>query len=132
MYSRVLVFENKKKDQQEFEKIMKAVGCDVKIIDKSTINPKIDPEHKEIAAFKPQLAIVDSKFESDIDGLDTVRYLNENFPGIPMVICSILLDAPEKDKKEWIFNQYHGLPGVRGIIGKNPFPTGQQILDLCR
>lgn len=128
MYSKVLIFENKPDDQDSFMKAMESVGCEVKIVD--NFKPKRTKDHKAIINFKPQLAVVDSHFDDPIDGIDIVRYLNENLPGIPIVVCTYLFDIPEK--REWIFEQYRDLPGVRAVIGKKPFPNGQQILDLCK
>jgi CheY-like chemotaxis protein len=128
MYSRILIFEDKKDDQDNFKKAMESVGCEVKIVD--NYKPKRTKDHNAIINFKPQIAIVDSQFEDPIDGIDIVRYLYENFPGIPIVVCTYLFDFI--GKREWIFEQYRYLPGVRAVIGKKPFPKGQQILDLFK
>jgi hypothetical protein len=128
MNSKVVIFEDKPDDQAKLEKEMKKMGCEVKVI--SIFNPKQTKEHKALFDFKPQFAIVDSEFEDVIDGIYVVKYLNENFPGISIVVCTKYFNDPEK--KEWLFEQYKDLPGVRAVIGKKPFPKGKEIIDLFK
>jgi DNA-binding NtrC family response regulator len=127
MISRVIIFDDEPDDLRGLKDEMAAIGCDVITIDHN--NSKDVLKQKTTLDFKPQLAIVDSKFEADIDGMGIVKDLNKTFPGIKIIICTILFDLPQK--KKWIEDQYKDVKGVCAVIGKKEFPTGKQIVDLC-
>lgn len=87
MFSKVVVFEDNKEHQKLFESMLAAKGCDTLMIDRA----KPAEESTRILGFEPDLCIVDSEFESEIDGLDIIRFLQKNIPEVPIVVCSILL-----------------------------------------
>ena len=125
MFSKVVVFEDSKEHQKLFESILAAKGCDTLTIDRA----KPAEDSARILGFEPDLCIVDSEFESEIDGLDIIRFLQHNMPEVPIAVCSHLLDNPAK--RNWILSRYRGLPGVRGVFGKKPFPTAEDIFSAC-
>jgi len=122
MVSRVIVFEDDPLDQKRFKNALKKIGCEVLII--SHFNVK--KVSQSILKFEPQLAIIDSKFDTDIDGLDIIKNMHELYPDIPFIVCSILMD--DVNKRNWIFDQYQEAPQVRRILGKNPFPQSEQLI----
>ena len=125
MFSKVLIFEDDEEHQRIFESMLTAKGCDTLMIG----HARPAEESARILGFEPDLCIVDSRFESDIDGLDIIRFLQQNMPNVPIVVCSILLDDPAK--RNWIISRYRDLPGVRGVFSKQPFPTVEDICSAC-
>jgi len=128
MNKKVLIFDDNRNDLEALKKQMTSVGCEVKSF--LSHDFKEIQRQQDILKFNPDLAIVDSGFTSDLDGMGIVKVLTRTFPGISIVICTIFVDDPTK--KLWIKEQYKDVKGVCAVIGKNPFPTGQQIIDLCR
>ena len=122
MISRVIVFEDDPSDQKRFEDALKAIGCQVLIISHSNVK-KVS---QTILKFDPQLAIIDSKFDADIDGLDIIKNMHELYPHMPFIVCSILID--DLNKRNWIFDQYREAPQVKRILGKSPFPESEQLI----
>jgi len=127
MISKIVIFDDSENDQQKFKTALQSAGCEALIIEHAQPNEPSTSE--KILKFRPQAAIVDSQFANDIDGVDIVKYLNQTMPDIPIIICSVLCDKATSNK--WLQKTYRDLPGVRRIIGKIPFPSGNQIIDIC-
>ncbi len=125
MISRILIFDDSEDDRKRFKLIFEKKGYEFIFIYHPYITEK---DLKLIKNFKPQLIIVDSQFTNDLDGLDIVRKINELIPLTPIIICSIIFDDPKK--KAWFFNKYKDLPSIRKIIGKRPFPSIEDLINI--
>jgi DNA-binding NtrC family response regulator len=125
MSIKVVVFDDDDEDRARFEDTLKRAGCEVL----SFGHPDPRKEAVAIAAFGPQIAVVDSEFQVELDGLGTVRKLVEIVPNVKVVICSYFVDRP--DKYNWVRAQYKDVPGVCAVVGKAPFPTGERLLTAC-
>ena len=122
MISRILVFEDDSTDQQRFLNTFESIGCEVLIVE----NPQFQGEVEAIKNFNPHLIVVDSNFDTEIDGIDIVRQLQNVCRKVPIIICSLLFD--DVSKRTWLYNQYIQLPQVRRVIGKTPFPSGEDVI----
>ena len=120
---RVLVFEDDPEDLKRFSKNL--TDLETLFVDHCD-NEKFGVE---IGGFEPDLAIVDSRFESDGDGVGIVHWINQRWKDLPIIVCTILLS--NSAKKMRTHRLYKGLPGVVDVIGKNPFPTAEEIRDIC-
>jgi len=128
MIKKIFIFDDDQKDLEELEKQMKSVGCEVKTF--RTHDSKEIFKQQDVLKFNPDLAIVDSLFKSELDGMGIVKGLTRTFPGISIVICTKFVN--DATKRVWIKEQYKDVKGVCAVIGKKPLPTGQEILDLCK
>lgn len=117
MISKVLIFEDNKIDAKKLNSIFEKLGCTTLIISHSSPYK----ERNTITEFNPEIIVSDCRFDSDIDGINIVKQMNDLLPNTPIVICSILVN--DVKKKDWIFNYYFGLPNVCKILPKNPFPS---------
>ncbi len=125
MISKVVVFEDRAKDQELFREGLEQAGCEVLLVG----THRAEEHRDEILAFGPHAAVVDSRFsQSDIDGTGVVKFLQNRLPTIPIVVCSILFDQQGQRKR--LLRTYDGVSGVREIIGKVPFPTGYYLLEI--
>lgn len=125
MISRVVVFEDNKIHRSLFEVKFQEVGCQVLIVD----THHVEDHREKILEFGPDGAVVDSQFcDSEIDGAGVVKFLHRQMPRLPIVICSILYD--KEASRERLLRTYRNAPGVRGIIGKTPFPDGSDIVRM--
>lgn len=124
MKKRVVVFENDPEDQHRFQEVLKEVGCEILLIDHCNVSK----EASEIEKFGPDMAIVDSHFSEDLDGLDIIRQLANIAPKVPIVVCSILLNKSRK--RNWIQKHYEKIPIVKKIVPKTEkrFPTAHDLL----
>lgn len=125
MISKLIIFEDSKKDQALFRKAFKGVPCELLFVGTYRLRTRA----KEILNFRPQAAIVDAHFDSEVDGADIVSFMQKHLPKVPIVVCSVLYDMPTK--RDWLLRTYKGGPGVRAVIGKTPFPKGMDILNVC-
>ena len=131
--AKIVIFEDEKEHQRKFQLTFEAIGCTPLFFD----NPRPSRDntiYERIATFSPQLAIVDSWFgDSRNAGFFIVSYLQEKFSDLPIIICSQLFFREDKNGTKARYNelyfQYKGLPGVHAVIGKNPFPAGEDILN---
>ena len=123
--TKVLVFEDVERDQAQFRTTLEGAGCSVRLINHAFP----EREREAIVDFAPDLAIVDSRFQTDIDGADIIRFLHVTLPDVPIVVCSMLFD--DHTKRQSIYSHYKNAPGVRSLFPKSPFPTAEEIL-ACR
>lgn len=125
MFSRVAIFEDTVRDQKALQSIFEAEGC------KTLTIPHARPtdEKERILSFAPELCVIDSEFTSEVDGIDIVQFCCENMPGIPLIVCTVLLNIPSR--QDWINRRYENLPGVRAIFPKDPLPSFEEIRSVC-
>jgi CheY-like chemotaxis protein len=119
---KVLVFEDRPLDAHKFCHALENEGCEVQQVD----NARCEGLSDLLSRFEPDFCVVDCEFEFRTDGLQVIRSLQTARPGLPVVVCSRLLDHPSE--RDFVVRSYRGLPGVRALIGKKPFPTGAELL----
>ena len=100
---------------------LEGMGCEVLMIGHA--QPEL--EREALSSFMPDLAIVDSIFQNDTDGVDIAKFFWLHFKDLPVVICTRLLDEPKP--ANWAYNLYHNLPNVKAGAGKRPFPSGKDL-----
>lgn len=124
MEAKILVIDDEPEDIIRFARTFRDHGCSVL----SLSSPTLDEEQERIRAFGPQLAIIDSRFgNSELEGLAVITKLFRIVSLIPVVVCSELVD--DRASRRWLESRYVDAPGVRGILGKKPFPTASQMLS---
>jgi DNA-binding NarL/FixJ family response regulator len=113
MQKRVVVFDDVPRHLAEFRRSLEAVGCEVMAFDHCTPHQ----EAAAIRAFNPEVAVVDSFFKDEIDGLGIIRDLCELCPNIAIVVCSYFL-APHMPRREALIAKYERISAVRKLIPK--------------
>jgi DNA-binding NtrC family response regulator len=118
MSARVLVFEDNIDDQRKFRTLFNRAKWPLRIINHHNPPNAI----RNITEFRPELAIVDSWFDWQRDGLQLVKEFQELCPEVPVVVCTVLRDKEQYSKHQALFQEYHDC-GVNKILPKRPFPT---------
>ena len=125
MSIRIVVFEDNPEDQKLFRDLLGSHECEILVVDHARPEDELD----RIRKFGPQAAVVDSIFGTDIDGMRIVRFLQQEFPEIPVVVCTILL--ADTARRSRIYRAYRDAPGVCAVLSKEPFPSAEDILAAC-
>lgn len=135
MTKRILIFEDTLEQQATLVAELTKAGCEVLAISHSHAEKEAD----RIRSFKPDAAVVDSIFpEGTWEGVRILNYLDKQFPNMPTVVCTCLLN--EDETRERAHRTYSRAPGVRAVLAKQLLrgewclPSGNEILtafDLC-
>jgi hypothetical protein len=120
---RVVIFEDLDDDRRRFEESFRVAGVEVLVIP----NQYVERVEEEVRAFAPQMAVIDSHFQADVDGFEILRKLIGVVPNIRVVVCTVLLNDPAK--KQWVTEKYNDAPpNFRALLPKIPFPSAEDIL----
>ncbi len=125
MVTKVVVIDDRIDHRERLVKELEEAGCEVLSFDHA--DP--DGEQSAITVFGPEIAVVDSLFATELEGIGIVRRLFKIKPDIKIVICSILDDEPSR--QHWFRDKYKDIPGVCAIFGKARFPSAEAILAAC-
>ena len=124
MMPNVLIVDDDPEHLRKFGESFRLQGCSILSIGDAAVEKR----KAEILGFRPDLAIVDSRFEgNDLEGLSIIRRLQEMVPRVPIVVCSILADEGAA-RRRWFESKYREAPHVCGTLGKNPFPSAAELL----
>ena len=118
MSTRVIVFEDNDEDRARFKELFDGAQWPVEVVR----HPRPKEVTEIINQFKPELAIVDSVFTWQRDGLQLIKELRDLCPAIAVVVCTVLRDSEQHHEHRSILQEYHDC-GVSKILPKHPFPT---------